>query len=377
MNTLNILPLARQQRNIINICMEKFKVKIRSGNTCYVNKNIRKLLCDFNHTLTIDENMSLQKQTLILAIYMIALENLATPLPQHVLTFIDKLVYCGLYNIRFYNRHEDAAVLAHLNTIEFENIHLDEFAVIAGIYGLNSIYMEQLKSDKPYNAYLAISNYIHASVNPSQVFTFARYINIIKHMPTGKFFSNKEYVQSTIARIHNSKFLNEITYGFNIHNTGDNYMRLCEYASNDRNTINGGNQMKYELFSDVDSFISVSNSEDFMYSVIMSYDFESEVEFKNITLCNEVYTALDVASYFEYAIVLVFPKTDLLNKNIVSEYQMTNRLPNSITDTYISYVDSCEGSYLHIENTNETKKYLSKDNVLAVLAAHTTEKFNC
>lgn len=376
MTTLNIIPLARQQRNIIDICKDKFKVKIRFQSNQYVEKSIRKLLCDFEGRLLITENMSLQKQTLILAIYMVALENMATLLPQTMLNHIDNLVYCGLYNIRYYNKPEDSNVLEHLNSIECEHIHITDLGIIAGFYGLSENYTERLTQNKHMNIYLSIFNYLQYAVDPSQVFTSARYVNMLKHAPSSKMFNYKEYVQIVVSRINSSKFLNEITNGFNIHKNGDNYMRLCEYDQS-INKITSGQGIKYELFSDIDSFESVSDANSYMYAVVMSYDFKVDAEFRALTLIDDVCIAVDVASHFEYGIVLVFPKTDLINHNRVTKYQMINRLSNSNEDTHITYISSSGECYLYMNCESETKQYITKANVFAVLVLNTTDKFNC
>lgn len=297
------------QRKLINLCKNKFKVSVMpSSDDSQLNSNIRTLLCSEN-VMIVNDDMTLQHQTLVLSIYMSLLSEFH--LSPKILSFGDKLVLCGLYNTQF--NKKKAATLYNLFKNEIKNmmsieVTINELDIVAGIYGLNSTYTRRLQE-------LADSSTLKMSVDTiniaielnmldkksAKLFTPERRLNMINYKPHSGLLTNMDFALIVIRYISNSKFLN-IVENENCYNAP---MLIDDLTKKETITINGND--KIVVHTNLESFTPTNQN---IYYVSMSYDCDSYRNFCNGVFAFDLSDAIKLASEFEFGIILVYIKDD-------------------------------------------------------------------
>lgn len=333
---------------------------------------------------------TLQNQTLLIALYMFTfrvffkggMKNVTQDFANLILKHGDELIFHALYNLKY----DDTIFESDYNLIKETTktypvmiYSLKECDVFMALYGINMEHWQFLKNldnPGPFGDLVTFDRLIDGIIEsyPEKVFTKERQQNLQKIKPHTIIFNNQEYYKIMVNQLSESVFLNIPTPSNNIHvNITDNYS-LSKIKTEYNNII--------DIYSSVTEYLK-NNNKIHLYGVIMSYDFNDVDNFTDLILLDNVFESIQIASKFEYGMVICIPHDSLVvNEGVYVDediFMSRKHYPVYTKTNYMQFKSPINITYTILLKNSVERKILHKSNIQCIIMpdrADISNKFN-
>lgn len=353
------------QQTLISLLKHKLKVTVKYSDEKYISPSNQLLFDEKNNLITTDIRTSQsQHATLVLAIYMNLLEGMNVS--QNLLLFGDALVFSGLYNSKF-NSSKFLTLLSgfkdEISNLKTTNFTISDIQVAASYYGINKdhlnlfLQLDILAIEKYNDVCRFLQQLVNdAGKNVHKIFTVSRFINMLENKPGTRLFTTKDFILLVISRLQKSEFINiyqdEPTNKSNKIVKDENTTILVPTTG--QPYIKDQRRGKIDVYMDIETFEATHTINRFLYTVIMTYDYECISIYTDLTFTDNIYEAVKTAQEFEYGMVVVFPKKKLLFSNY-------NQPPRHL---HVQQLEPTTGIvYYNIKNTCKDRSLLLPYNI--------------
>lgn len=379
--------LAIYQKRLIDLYKEKITFMVEFSSNI---DSIIQVLCNGNSIINVDENMTLQKQTLLLAIYNKYIVEKPTNDTDKILQKIgDYLVFCGLYNIQYDNTYFELyynKVVNHIKKLPQQGICISQLDIITAIYGLNSLYTKKFTeicwARSNFTQFEQIIHWVRETKDACEIFTLARCLNHDNVKPRGLLHNQNICTENILQYINGSEFLNRITTKINTHTLPFN----C--SENNMVCINKRKGHYVKCFTNTGTYIahSLIHRIGTLFAVVMGFEFEATSIFKNMVLVNDVFDAINTAKDYDNGIILMFPKeaienigynpVDVTTTLSYNEFQKYIQESSNAKTTYkyITHTNPLNQKYYYITNDDLVNTFFRKSNLLGILHLNSTNQ---
>lgn len=386
--TMASFMLFETQANFLKVFNVIFDVKIKLGDVQILLDPIREFLYTEDNMIQKPKD-NLQHQTFVLAIYMYICRKLnkSMRLSHSILKFGEDLVFAGLYNLNYNttDHHLDfLTIMEETDKCQPEYVEISEMEILFAIYGVDhkhnhviQKYQEKDNMLSHYTPYELIVNLIE-EIGQKETLVPDRNENIKSYISKTVLFTEKEKCKILMEQLEYSPYLNIkiLQVNQNLNTIDYAYMNYCTIC--DR---------KVPIFATLDEYVDADKSN--LYGVIMDHNLHNYIPETTI-LTNELFEAREIASEFEYGLVVAFPHDLLSNdaglKVVKSSFMNRKYIPSHVKETslgkrvtHLVYSSSTGSVYNMVTDYNSNKKLLDLSNITAIIIGdrkYTDKKFN-
>lgn len=411
--------LYKQQKEAIRQLQKKITINVKFDQNNVLSHAVRETLFGDGNTLIVSNIMTLQQQTLILAIYINVMTNFMSNVEDALNNFINKLVFYGMYNMTpidrtnsysFVTNHNppannlthqyhyiDEPVGNQLNAkhlqedvsiLPKQTFNLTSFDIIGAIYGLNAKTQASLNCSEVCTGKITCHDYIinkiKSDVQLTDTLMPMRFWNLYISNFTNKYIPITEYIILLMNQFHNSSFYQNVTNDTNKYiytpkytiipdepisriivdncevETYHNYNDFIKKHGNLTELFAGKNGFGVSTSLFVQNARNVNVDNNPLFCIAMKYDFENDT-IGNQILSDNIIEISKYQSIYEYGIILAFPRTLLLSTDCLVEATKGNGL---------------SGSHYQISNVDVVKKFFCRSNATAIIYNKNQSKIN-
>lgn len=377
--------LAIYQKRLIDLYSKKITIMVEGSTD---QDPIIHAICNgVNATIKIEENMSLQKQTILLAIYnKYIVDNVKTVGDKILQIAGDYLVFCGLYNLQYDNSYFEAyydTIINYIKNSPPQAILISKMNIMAAIYGLNKQYTAILCgtdwTTSNFTPFEKIISWVRGNeTNICEIFTEARCQNHYHVQPRGFLQLRNMATENVLQYINGSNFINTVTNKINA------YTMPFVIPDSKLVCINNRKGHYVKCFTDTASYIShiVMHRMRTLFAIAMSFEFETTTIFRNRVLVNDVFEAIKISKEYEHGIILMFPTENLpLNGDVelsADEFQNhTNTSMNIQNCKYITHKNGLNQTHYYIKDDDAINEFFKKSNLIGIICISSREHMKC